>query len=168
MKTDNTDMDYYGHTACDLIVIVYALFCIRFKKLRQYLMIVFYFFKCMEYVLVANFERSPYQDLRVFFAELFIFYFCVCQMFTSSLWIRELVCCNLSFLAACIGMHWHMREPTMEEEKAEVFVPVDRHGVHIMMICTSFLVFTVVNRFIIEKRERVLFMAKCISHQQHF
>ena len=59
-KSDISDMDLYGHTLCDLFVVVFALFCIRFKNLRKYLMIVFYFFLCMAYVFVCYYERSSY------------------------------------------------------------------------------------------------------------
>ena len=116
----------------------------------------------MSYIFICYFERSSFAEVRVFMAELFIFYFCVAQMFTSSLWIRELVCCNLSLLIACIGMFYHMREPRNEKEEEE-FAPVETHATNIILIWTSFVVFTVVNRFIIEKRERYLFLAKSVS-----
>ena len=44
---DDSDMDYWIHTVNDVIVILYAIISYRFKRLRQYLMIVFYFFLCL-------------------------------------------------------------------------------------------------------------------------
>ena len=59
-------------------------------------------------------------------------------------------------------MFYHMQEPRNEKEK-EAFLPVEHHTRDVIMIWTSFVVFTIINRFIIEKRERLLFMAKCVS-----
>ena len=71
-------MDFWIHTVCDVIVILYAIISYRFKTLRQYLMIVFYFFTCVLYVGNAHFERIDYTEFRIYLAELMIFYFCVC------------------------------------------------------------------------------------------
>ena len=78
IEQDISSYDYYAHSICDLFVIVYALFAVRFKGLRNFLVIVFFFFLCLQYIAAAYFEEASYETLRVMFAELFIFYFCVC------------------------------------------------------------------------------------------
>ena len=157
-------MDYWIHTVSDVITILYAILSYRFKTLRNYLMIVFYFFTCVHYVGNAHIERIDYSEFRIYAAELFIFYFCVCQMITSSNWVLETVLCNLFMLATLIGMTYHMYTPRTEIEKIS-FVKPERIPANILTTFISFVAFTVVNRFILEKRERILFLAKSITQQ---
>ena len=159
MKKDISDMDWYVHSICDLLVILYALVSFRFRFLRQYLMIVFYFFTCIIYIGNSYFERTSYTEFRINLAELMIFYFCVCQMITSSNWVLETVCCNLFMLVTLYGMTFHMRDPQTPEE-AESYIPVDALTFSILVSWISFIAFTVVNRFILERRERILYLAK--------
>ena len=103
---------------CDLLVILYALISFRFRSLRQYLMIVFYFFTCVLYVGNAYFERISYTEFRINFAELMVFYFCVCQMISSSNWVLETICVNVFMIFTLIGMSYHMRSPRNKHEES--------------------------------------------------
>lgn len=85
-------------------------------------------------------------------------------MITSSNWVLETVLCNFFMLFALIGMTYHMRSPQTEIEKLS-FIQPDRIPANIFTTFISFVAFTVVNRFILEKRERILFLAKSITQQ---
>ena len=74
-------------------------------------MIVFFFFKCVEYTCNAAFERATYPVCRQFVFIIVIFYYCVCQLISSSNWLLETVCCNTFFLFTLIFMSVHMRYP---------------------------------------------------------
>ena len=128
-------------------------------------MIVFYFFKCVIYIGNSYFERISYFQFRMNHAELFIFYFCVCQLISSSNWVLETVCCNLFMLFTLIGMTYHMRDPINEEE-AETFIPSETLTFQILVAWIAFIAFTVVNRFILERRERILYLAKITMQQK--
>ena len=87
-------------------------------------------------------------------------------MITSSNWVLETVLCNLFMLAALIGMTYHMRSPQDQTEAEErEFIPPERIPANILTSFISFVAFTVVNRYILEKRERMMFLAKSITQQ---
>ena len=111
MKSDISDNDYYVHTLADLLVLFYALISYRFKFLQQYLMIIFYACTCTIAVANAHFERQTYSGWRRSMAELWIWYFCVCQMITSSNWVLEIISVAGIMLATLFGSTYHMREP---------------------------------------------------------
>ena len=159
MKKDTTTYDYYVYVTCELMVLLYALASIRFKVLKQYFMIVFYFFKCVIFSANSTLERQDWDDIRASMFDLFLFYFCVCQLISSSNWVLETVSCNLFYLVAMIAMTYHMRYPVSEEE-AETFIPTRQLTFQILVSCIIFAAFTVVNRFVIERRERILYLSK--------
>ena len=166
MKKDTTTIDYYVYVTCELMVLLYALASVRFKVLKQYFMIVFFFFKCVVYSANSNLERDDWNGVRGSMSDLFVFYFCLCQLISSSNWMLETVSCNLLYLVAMIAMTYHMRYPVSEEE-AETFIPTRQVTYQILVSLIIFIAFTVVNRFVIERRERILYLSKITVQQQH-
>ena len=110
-KKDISDFDLYGHTLCDIMVIIYALLSIKFTSLKNFFMMVFFFFLCLQYAIVANIERVSYEEVRIHFAEIFIYFFSIVQLFTSAYWLTELIVCNIILLVTCYGMLYHMYHP---------------------------------------------------------
>ena len=166
MKKDETSQDWFAYIICELMTILYALASFRFKVLKQYLMIVFFFFKCVIYTCNSNFERADWDGISKNFFDLFIFYFCVCQLISSSNWVLETVACNFFYLLALIGMTYHMKNPVSEKEE-ETFIPQNQVTYQILVAQIIFIAFTVVNRFVIERRERIMYLAKITVQQQH-
>ena len=64
-------------------------------------------------------------------------------------------------------MSIHMRYPESEEEAA-TFVPLSQLDSFIIATQISFMSFSFVNRYILERRERVLYLSKIATQQQHF
>ena len=77
-RKDETSADWFCYAVCELLIILYALVSFRFRALRQYLMVVFFFLKCVEYTGNGAFERADYAGCRQFVFEMFIWYYCVC------------------------------------------------------------------------------------------
>ena len=125
-------------------------------------MMVFFFFLCLQYAIVANIERVSYEEVRIHFAEIFIYFFSIVQLFTSAYWLTELIVCNIILLVTCYGMLYHMYHPQNEEEK-EAFINKEYIMRDALMVWISFFFFSLINRIFIEKRERTLFMAKTVS-----
>ena len=129
-------------------------------------MIVFFFFKCVAYSAICNLERYDWDDQRAMLFDLFLFYFCVCQLISSSNWVLETASCVVFFLLATSAMTYHMRDPVSNEE-AETFIPENQLTFQILLASFFFCAFSTVNRFVIERRERITYLAKITVQQQH-
>ena len=66
-----------------------------------------------------------------------------------------------------VFMSMHMRYPLTEEEAA-TYVPLNQLNSFIIAVQVSFMAFSFVNRYILERRERILYLSKIATQQQHF
>ena len=129
-------------------------------------MIVFFFSKCVAFSASCNLERMDWNNLRAKLTDLWIFYFCVCQLISSSNWVLETASCVVFYIFAASAMTYHMRDPVSTEEAA-TFIPENQVTYQILLASFFFFAFSTVNRFVIERRERITYLAKITVQQQH-